>query len=51
MVEDGGTGLEVKVVFQGSDVPEVVVPHLVFSHYVGRREMVVARRESVDCAD
>ena len=34
VVEDGGTGLEVKVVFQGSDVPEVVVPHLVFSHYV-----------------
>lgn len=34
VVEDGGTGLEVKVVFQGSDVPEVVVTHLVFSHYV-----------------
>ena len=34
VVEDGGTGFEAKVVFQGSDVPEVVVPHLVFSHYV-----------------
>ena len=34
VVEDGGTGFEAKVVFQGSDVPEVVVPHLVFSHYI-----------------
>ena len=34
VIEDGGTGLEAKVVFQGSDVPEVVAPYLVFSHYV-----------------